>query len=77
MNALASLIAPWLLIAAAPAWAGKAAFIGAFLLLVLVLVRLPPHLAGETKPRAPWWRNVRVWAILIAVTQIVIYACWG
>jgi hypothetical protein len=77
MNTLASFIQSWSLIVAEPAWAGKAAFIGVFVLLVLVLVRLPPRLAGETGPRAPWWRSVRIWAIIIAVTQIVLYAWWG
>jgi hypothetical protein len=77
MNTLVNLMQPWLLIAAAPAWAGKAAFIGAFLALVVVLVLLPPRLAGESAGRPPWWRNVRFWAILIALTQIALYAWWG
>jgi hypothetical protein len=77
MNTLSSIIQPWLLIAAGPAWAGKAAFIGVFVLLILVLIKLPPRLAGETGRRPPWWRNVRVWAIIIAVTQIILYAWWG
>lgn len=58
-------------------WAGQAAFIGTFLLLVMVLVLLPPRLAGETGEVVPWWRRVRLWAILIALTQMVFYACWG
>jgi hypothetical protein len=77
MITMASLIQPWLLLAAAPAWTGKAAFIAVFLALVVVLVLLPPRLAGESAGRHPWWRNVRFWAILIALTQIALYAWWG
>jgi hypothetical protein len=57
--------------------AGKAAFIGTFLLLVVVLALLPPRLAGEAGRMVPWWKRARLWAILIALTQMVIYACWG
>jgi hypothetical protein len=72
-----SFIQPWLLIGALPAWTGKAAFISAFVLLVVVLVLLPPRLAGETGLVVPWWRRVRLWAVVVALIQIVIYARWG
>jgi hypothetical protein len=77
MNTLAMLILQALPAAPETAWAGKAAFIGTFLLLVVVLVLLPSRLAGDTGRIVPWWRRVRLWAILIALTQIAIYAWWG
>lgn len=58
-------------------WAGKAAFMGTFALLILVLICMPVHLGGEAKSKPGWWRNVRVWAILIALVQIIVYAWWG
>jgi hypothetical protein len=77
MNPMFSLIPPSLLIAALPAWTGKAAFISAFVALVVVLVLLPPRLAGETGLVVPWWRRVRLWAVVVALIQIAIYACLG
>jgi hypothetical protein len=77
MTILAILVQQGLPVATGNNWTGKAAFISAFVLLVLVLVKLPPQLTGETDRQAPWWRRVRVWAIVIALTQIAIYACWG
>jgi hypothetical protein len=77
MNPMFGFIPSWLLIAALPAWTGKAAFISAFVLLVVVLVLLPPRLAGETGQVVPWWRRVRLWAVVVALIQIAIYARWG
>jgi hypothetical protein len=68
----------WLLAAASGAdWMGKAAFIGAFVALIVLLASLPASMLGETERRPPLWRNVRAWAILIAVAQILIYSFWG
>jgi len=53
------------------------AFISAFVVLVVVLVLLPPRLAGETGQVVPWWRRVRLWAVVVALIQIAIYARWG
>ncbi|MCL4176440.1 MAG: hypothetical protein KJ072_01660 [Verrucomicrobia bacterium] len=77
MNPMFGFIQSSLLMAALPTWTGKAAFIGAFVLLVVVLVLLPPRLAGETGRVVPWWRRVRLWAVVVALIQIAIYACWG
>jgi len=77
MNMLEHFIRLLQLATMVPAWAGKVAFIGAFLVLVLVLVLLPARLAGETGRRLPWWRRVRLWAVVIALVQIAIYAWWG
>ncbi|HOX04182.1 MAG TPA: hypothetical protein P5555_18085, partial [Candidatus Paceibacterota bacterium] len=56
---------------------GKAAFIGAFVALIMLLASLPAKMLGETERRLPLWRNVRAWAILVAVAQILIYSLWG
>jgi hypothetical protein len=77
MNPMFSSIPTSLLIATLPAWTGKAAFISAFVVLVVVLVLLPPRLAGETGRAVPWWRRVRLWAVVVALIQIAIYAGWG
>jgi len=58
-------------------WGGKAAFMGAFLALILVLISLPRRVTGEALTPTPWWRNLRFYAILIALTQILLYAWWG
>jgi hypothetical protein len=58
-------------------WMGKAAAMGVFALLILVLICMPAHLAGKSEGKPRWWRNVRVWAVLIALVQIIIYAWWG
>ena len=76
MNTLAILVFQTLPVAVENAW-GKAAFIGTFVLLVVVLALLPPRLAGEAGQLIPWWRRARLWAILIALTQICLYAWWG
>ena len=34
-----------------------------------------PRLPGvEPQAKAPWWRDVRLWASFVAVAQIVVYA---
>lgn len=58
-------------------WMAKAAFIGAFVGLIILLASLPARMLGETERRPPLWRNVRAWAILVAVAQILIYSFWG
>ncbi len=73
-----SLGALWLLAAASGAgWMGKAAFIGVFVALIVLLASLPARMLGETECRPAPWRNVRAWAILVAVAQILIYTLWG
>jgi len=68
--------AVWML-GAADGWMGKGAFMGVFVLLILLLILLPQHLAGDDDGRSRWWRNARFWAILIVLVQITIYAWWG
>ena len=67
----------WLAAASGADWMGKAAFIGAFVGLIVLLAFLPAKMLGETDRPPPLWRNVRLWAILVAVAQIFIYSYWG
>ena len=58
-------------------WFGKLAFIGVFIVLLVWLLVIPDRLIGNVDGRPPWWRNARFWAILVCVTQIVVYLHWG
>jgi hypothetical protein len=44
--------------------------------LAVILVVSPRLVAPETA-KTPWFRNVRLWASLVAVAQMVVYAIWG
>jgi len=52
---------------------GRWVFVGTLLLLLLWLIVMPARLIGQADRRPAWWRNVRVWAIVICVLQIWIY----
>ncbi len=56
---------------------GKAAFIGVFVLLLIWLLVLPARLIGTDQGPMPWWRNSRIWAVAVAIGQILIYIRWG
>jgi len=62
--------------ASGPFW-GKAAFIGVYVLLLIWLCWMPARLIGRADARPPWWRNTRFWAIVVTVTQILVYLRWG
>ena len=57
--------------------AGKLAFVAVFVLLLIWLLLMPARLIGHTDGRPTWWRNTRIWAILVTVIQIVVYLRWG
>ena len=65
------------LFAASGPWLGKAAFVGVFVLVLVWLVLMPGRLIGQADGAPPWWRNTRVWAILIALIEIAVYLRWG
>ena len=44
--------------------------------LAVILV-VSPKLVAPAAVRTPWFRNVRFWAALVAVAQMVVYAVWG
>ena len=68
--------APVLLASGGP-WLGKLTFIGVFVVLLVWLLFVPDRLIGNVDGRPPWWRNARVWAILVCLTQIVVYLRFG
>jgi hypothetical protein len=55
---------------------GKWFFAGVFALLIVWLLILPAQRLGYTKELPPWWRNVRVWGVLVATTQMLVYILW-
>ena len=57
--------------------AGKAAFIGVFVLVLFWLILLPARLIGHSDGPPPPWRNARIWAIMIAAVEIVVYGYFG
>jgi hypothetical protein len=56
---------------------------GALLVILLyaaclaVILMVSPKLVAPGREVPPWYRNVRFWASLVAVAQIVLYAVWG
>ena len=56
---------------------GKAAFIGVFVILLVWLLLMPRTLIGHGDGPVPWWRNTRVWAVVVTVAQILVYLRWG
>jgi hypothetical protein len=44
--------------------------------LAVILV-VSPKLVAPTAAKTPWFRNLRFWASLVAVAQMVVYAVWG
>ena len=65
------------LLAMSGPWMGKLAFISVFVLLLIWLLWMPDRLIGHTHGRPPWWRNARVWAVVVTVIQILVYLRWG
>ena len=52
---------------------GKWVFVGALVVLLVWLISMPRQLIGQADGAPPWWRNVRVWAIVICAIQIWVY----
>jgi hypothetical protein len=55
---------------------GKWFFAAVFALLLIWLATIPRQQLGQSG-LVPWWRNIRVWAMLIAATQVVVYLVFG
>jgi hypothetical protein len=54
---------------------GALVVIALYALCLWIIWYVSPRLPGaEPEPPRPWWRNVRVWASLVAAAQIVTYA---
>jgi hypothetical protein len=55
---------------------GKVSFAGLFLVVAAGLAALPDRWIGmEVRPRP--WKNVRYWAIAVALVQLLVYATFG
>jgi hypothetical protein len=61
---------------AANLW-GRIAFAGIYLVVAASLALLPARFIGQEGARPPLWKNVRCWAIAIALVQLVVYAVLG
>jgi hypothetical protein len=61
----------------AAGFSGKWAFVAVLALLLVWLVLMPRRFIGQAQGVPPWWRNVRVWAIVVALLQLGIYLYWG
>jgi hypothetical protein len=48
-----------------------------YTLALAVILFVSPRLVAPATAKAPWFRNVRFWASLVAVAQMVVYAVWG
>ena len=76
-NVLAQLDTPRFIVTAqTTTWPGRLAFAGVFALLIVWLLFVPgSRLVESTEPTA-WWRNVRIWAIVVAASQLLVYLLW-
>ncbi|HOK77988.1 MAG TPA: hypothetical protein PLW35_09740 [Verrucomicrobiota bacterium] len=63
----------WALLASA----GKAAVMGIYLLLLAGIVLMPKALMERAEQQVPLWKNLRFWAALICLVQIVVYGILG
>ncbi|MBN1590752.1 MAG: hypothetical protein JW888_14660 [Pirellulales bacterium] len=55
---------------------GVVAFVGVYVLLLVWLLLLPARVLDEP-PGRPWWKRSRVWAVAIAVIQVLVYLGLG
>ncbi len=56
---------------------GRVAFVGIYLVLAICLALLPGQFIGQEGGRPRPWRNIRYWAIGIALAQLLVYAVLG
>ena len=56
---------------------GKLVFAGALALLLLWLIAMPRGLIGQEAGPPPWWRNVRVWAVVVCAIQMLVYTVFA
>jgi len=59
-----------------PFW-GKAAIIAVFALVLIWLIIIPARFIGQDQRKPPFWKNTRYWAIVVAVSEILIYFRFG
>lgn len=56
---------------------GQAAFVGVYVLVLAGIIWLPKALRDQPSRPVPWWENLRFWAALICVVQILVYGLLG
>lgn len=57
---------------------GKMAVSTVFALLILLLILLPASVRNMLKEeQLPWWRRTRLWAMVIAAIQVIVYLTFG
>jgi len=64
------------LLAAGDIW-GRVCFAGVFLVLAVGLALVPAKFIGQEGGRPRPWKDVRCWAIAIALAQLLVYAILG
>ena len=57
--------------------AGRLAFIGVFVVLLVWILLMPARLIGQGDGPVVWWKNARLWASLIAIIEIGVYWQFG
>ena len=55
---------------------GRWLFAGLFAVLFVWILLIPRRLLGQEQRVPPWWKNVRVWGLVVAATQMTIYILW-
>ena len=59
-------------------FSGKMAVAAVFGLLILLLILLPASVRQMLKEeQVPWWRRTRLWAMVIAAIQVIVYLTFG
>lgn len=56
---------------------GQAAFVGVYVMVLVGIIWLPKTLCDQPGRTVPWWENLRLWAALICVVQILVYGLLG
>ena len=57
--------------------AGRLAFMGVFVVLLVWILLMPARLIGQDDGPVAWWKNARFWAALIALIEIGVYWQFG
>jgi hypothetical protein len=42
-----------------------------------IILFVSPKLGTRSAASLPWWKRVRLWAALVALVQLLVYAVWG
>lgn len=56
---------------------GALLVISFYCLALYVILVVAPRLSPDLRVPTPWYRNVRVWASFVAITQMIVYALFS